>query len=83
MKKIISLLIGTLFSFAFAKQEAVILTDDNFEDLTNASASTNTGDWLILFCEVQRFQKCRDMVPFWDELSGVLFGKTSVAYVDV
>ena len=74
--------LGILFSASVAR-EAVILNDDNFEELTQATSGSNTGDWLIMFCEKSRFKKCRDIIPFWNELSEVLHGKTTVAYVDV
>ena len=56
MKKLIALLLPFLGSLllapmAMAKHEAVILDDDNFEQLTQAAAGGDTGDWLILFCE--------------------------------
>ncbi len=36
-------------------QIAVELTDDNFEHDTQATTGSTTGDWLILFCEFDRF----------------------------
>ena len=59
------------------------LTDDNFEHDTQATTGSTAGDFLILFCEMERFQRCRDYMPFWNELAGVLYGKATVAYVDV
>ena len=64
-------------------QIAVELTDDNFEHDTQATTGSTTGDWLILFCEFERFKKCRDYEPFWQELAGLLRGKTTVAYINV
>ena len=64
-------------------QRAYELTDENFEHDTQATTGSTTGDWLILFCEYERLKTCRDYQPFWDELAGVLRGKTTVAYVDV
>lgn len=68
---------------AVQAQKAIELTEENFEHDTQATTGSTTGDWLILFCEYERFKKCRDYQPFWDELSGLLRGKTSVAYIDV
>lgn len=59
------------------------LTDLNFEHDTQATTGSTTGDWLILFCEFERLKKCRDYEPFWNELAGLLRGKTTVAYIDV
>lgn len=64
-------------------QKAIELTEENFEHDTQATTGSTTGDWLILFCEYERFKRCRDYQTFWDELAGVLRGKTSVAYIDV
>ena len=59
------------------------LTDQNFEHDTQATTGSTTGDWLILFCEYERFARCRNYQPFWDELAGVLRGRVTVAYIDV
>ncbi len=65
-------------------QKAYVLTDDNFEHDTQATTGSTTGDWLILFCEFERFpDKCNSYEKFWDELAGVLRGKTTVATIDV
>lgn len=50
------------------------LTDYNFEHDTQATTGSTTGDWLILFCEFERFKICREYAPFWNELSGMLRG---------
>ena len=68
---------------AQAAVKAYELTDENFEHDTQATTGSTTGDWLILFCEYERFKRCNEYQPFWDELTGLLRGKTSVAYVDV
>lgn len=91
MKKLIPLLLPILASFLLApltaakEAKAVILDDENFERLTQAAAGGDTGDWLILFCEMQRFKdKCDPLVPLWDELARDLSGKAlTVAHVDV
>ena len=87
MKSIITLLLpilgALLFSAAFAKKEATQLNDENFESITKAAAGNHDGEWLILFCELQRFpEKCAHLLPLWNELVDAL-PKTHVAYVDV
>ena len=48
------------------------------------TTGATTGDWLVLFCEKERFKKrCEDIEPHWNKLAGELYGKTSVAYVNV
>ena len=42
-----------------------------------------TGDWLVLFCETSMKKKvCGEMYEFWNELSGELAGRLTVATVD-
>lgn len=42
-----------------------------------------TGDWLVLFCEMQQKPlDCNEIMPYWDQLSGELYGKLTVATVD-
>ena len=65
------------------REGAYELTDLNFEHDTQATTGSTTGDWLILFCEYERFEKCRNYQPFWDELAGILRGRVTVAYIDV
>ena len=87
MKKLTLFLLAVLGTHMLSvakSREAVVLTDENFEQLTQASTSADTGDWLVLFCEMERFpKKCGHLKPLWDELAEVLYGKTTVAYVDV
>ena len=59
------------------------LTDDNFEHDTQATTGSTTGEWLILFCDFTKFKRCKDLVPVWDELAGVLYGRITVASIDV
>ena len=81
--KALSILFSLLFTTSLA-QKAYVLTDDNFEHDTQATTGSTTGDWLILFCEFERFpKKCGRYEPFWNELYGVLRGKTTVATIDV
>ena len=42
-----------------------------------------TGDWLVLFCEIKMKKRlCGEMYEFWNELSGELAGRLTVATVD-
>jgi len=59
-----------------------ILTDDTFEHDTQATTGATTGDWLVLFCDPHRNRQCREIEPLWQELSGELFGKVTVAYIN-
>ena len=57
MKKLITVLLPLLGVLllsptAMAKSEAVVLNDENFETMTLAATGGDTGDWLILFCEM-------------------------------
>ena len=63
--------------------EAIYLNDENFEPTTKAGAGTHQDEWLILFCEIDRFKRCRDLLPFWNELANVLDTRTKVAIVNV
>ena len=85
MKGVLSRLLCVAFLlFGLTRsQTAYELTDDNFEHDTQATTGSTTGDWLILFCEFDRFKKCRDYQAFWNELAGLLRGKTTVAFVNV
>lgn len=62
-----------LITMAIAKR-AIILTDENFEHDTQAASGSTTGDWLVLFCEPNRFEECAEIMPMWDELSNLLAG---------
>lgn len=43
---------------------SVDLTDDNFEDLTQAATGATTGDWFVYFYQPTS-QKCSDFTPVW------------------
>ena len=77
-------MIGLLLGLAVtvAARKAHVLTEDNFDHDTQMMGAATTGDWLVLFCETQQKKECREMMPFWDSLSGELYGKVSVATVD-
>ena len=36
-------------------RRAIVLTDETFENDTQAASGSTTGDWLVLFCEPRRF----------------------------
>jgi hypothetical protein len=84
LKSAIFSVLVTLFTVLspVSGRQAHVLTDENFEHDTQATTGSTTGDWLILFCE-DRYVKCREMHEEWNQLSGVLFGKINVAYVNV
>jgi len=39
------------------EKELIILWDDNFEHYTQASTGATTGDWLVLFCNMEKRSK--------------------------
>ncbi len=58
------------------------LTDKTFEHDTQATTGATTGDWLVNFCSKSK-RECREIEPLWDELTEKLFGRVSVAHVDL
>ena len=58
------------------------LTDKNFEHDTQATTGSTTGDWLVNFCAKSK-RECREIEPLWDELTEKLFGRVSVAHMDL
>ena len=76
------LLVLAIISFA-ASRPVIELTDANFEHDTQAATRGTTGDWLVLFCEPNRYRHCAALMPMWTELSSLLAGKVNVAHVDV
>ena len=66
----------------FNARKAIVLTDDNFEHDTQSSTGATTGDWFVNFCE-KKSKECRSIEPLWDELAEKLFGRLSVAIVDL
>jgi hypothetical protein len=74
--------IWLLFSTVFSRR-AKVLTDETFEHDTQAISGSTTGDWLVLFCEPNRFEECQEIMPMWDEISSLLAGQVNVAFVDV
>ena len=76
---------AVLFTIApVSARKPKILNDDNFEHDTQATTGATTGDWFVLFCDPHRNRRCRDEInELWEELAGELFGKVTVAYIDV
>ena len=83
MKSLLVKVVLTCTLIVAASLEAIELNDENFESTTKAGAGNHKDEWLILFCEMDRFQSCRDLVPFWNELANVLDKRTKVAIVNV
>lgn len=63
--------------------EVVVLTDKNFEHLTQASTGATTGDW---FCDFYATWcgHCSRLAPVWEQLAGTLHADgVNVAKIDV
>jgi len=84
MKKLVLFLafVMTMGNFVQARPP-IELTDENFEHDTQSATGGTTGDWLVLFCEPNRFRVCKEIMPMWAELSALLAGRVNVAQVDV
>lgn len=68
---------------ALCAAEVVVLTDENFEHLTQASTGATTGDWFVKFY-APWCGHCKKMAPTWDELAERLEGTyVNVAKVSV
>ncbi|CAN0435118.1 unnamed protein product, partial [Pylaiella littoralis] len=59
-----------------------VLTDDDFERLTQVSTGATTGDWFIEFY-APWCGHCRKLEPAWTELAEKLGGEVNVGKVDV
>ena len=78
----------SLFVFAVilstaSTKKPKVLSDSNFEHDTQATTGATTGDWLISFCDRQRHTKCDELDSTWAEIAGKLYGKVTVAEVDL
>lgn len=76
-----SVLLLCLMAALSLGKKPIELTDANFEHDTQAVTGGTTGDWFILFYD-DRFKECKPVKAVWEELSGELFGKVSVAWVN-
>eukprot|EP00903_Cladosiphon_okamuranus_P007200 g6991.t1 len=59
-----------------------VLTEENFERLTQVSTGATTGDWFVKFY-APWCGHCRKLEPTWNELAEKLGGEVNVAKVDV
>eukprot|EP00004_Rigifila_ramosa_P025420 TRINITY_DN75_c1_g4_i1.p1 TRINITY_DN75_c1_g4~~TRINITY_DN75_c1_g4_i1.p1 ORF type:complete len:332 (+),score=72.77 TRINITY_DN75_c1_g4_i1:3-998(+) len=64
-----------------ADSAVVVLTDSNFEHLTQASTGMTTGDWLVEFY-APWCGHCKALAPIWEEVAKELKGEKVVAKVD-
>ena len=65
-------------------QSAKVLDDESFEHDTQATTGSTTGDWFLMFCSKDKRLACgEETLAKWDELSGSLRGRASVAYIDI
>lgn len=65
-----------------SNSNVVILNNDNFEHLTQASTGATTGDWFVKFY-APWCKHCKDLAPIWEEVANDLKGVVNVAKVDV
>ncbi|KAL6053864.1 Thioredoxin domain-containing protein [Balamuthia mandrillaris] len=61
--------------------DVIVLTDDNFEHLTQATTGATTGDWFVEFY-APWCGHCKRLVPAWEELATALKGEVVVAKLD-
>merc|ERR1719189_2041340 len=65
----------------FAGEEAIRLTDTNYEDLTHFE-TLHEDDWFVKFY-APWCGHCRKLAPVWEELAVALKGKMNVGKLDV
>lgn len=58
-----------------------ILTENNFEHLTQAATGATTGDWMVGFCD-STLKSCQNLQAILDTAATKLSGQQNVAYVD-
>ncbi|XP_065064008.1 thioredoxin domain-containing protein-like [Rhopilema esculentum] len=82
----LSLVVVFLFCQASGQDEqmkTIILDDDNFEHLTQASTGATTGDWLVLFSKNEDdCLKCAEAKDVFSSLTERLSTRLNVALID-
>ncbi|XP_781171.3 protein disulfide-isomerase A4 [Strongylocentrotus purpuratus] len=58
------------------------LSDDDFERRTQVSTGATTGDWFVLFCDVEHVD-CSVLLPMWENIAYRLHSLINVAVVDI
>ncbi|KAK8803827.1 hypothetical protein WA158_001521 [Blastocystis sp. Blastoise] len=64
-----------------AESKVVVLTDINFEDNTQASTGSTTGNWFVKFF-APWCGHCKRLAPVWEDLASDLYGQVNIAEVD-
>lgn len=72
MKSLISFLFMILMTLSFTtgkeKSDVIILTNENFEHLTQASTGATTGDWLVEFY-APWCGHCKKLAPVYETIA--------------
>jgi len=61
--------------------DVIVLDNDSFEHLTQASTGATTGDWFVEFY-APWCGHCKRLTPVWEEIATELKGTVNVAKVD-